>query len=131
MPDPMRTSTSPSTSSAINASRTEGLDTPSCFARSRSGGNRAPAGNSPLLISGRIWSAVSRQKLVGDLPVKAARLDAMERHGRTPRAKCGQEPADEGVQGYLSHRNWSSGITNFDELHLESAFRLGHAPDRP
>jgi len=51
MPDPIRTSTSPSTSSAISASRTDGRDTPSSRARSRSGGNRAPGANSPFLIS--------------------------------------------------------------------------------
>jgi hypothetical protein len=60
MPEPMRTSTSPSTSSAMSASRTDGRDTPSCFARSRSGGRRAPAENSPERIRPRIWSAICR-----------------------------------------------------------------------
>ena len=73
MPEPMRTSTRPSTSSAISASRTDGRDTPSCLARSRSGGRRAPAPNSPD------W--ISAADLVGDLPVQPARFDAVERHG--------------------------------------------------
>ena len=82
----MRTSTSPSTSSAISASRTDGRETPSCFARSRSGGRRAPAENSP-----RPDEAAD---LVGDLPVEAAGLDALERHGgwraRQPTAATGR-----------------------------------------
>src|SRR5437870_5189570 len=47
MPEPMRTSTRPSTSSAISASRTDGRETPSCSARSRSGGKRVPTAYSP------------------------------------------------------------------------------------
>ena len=73
MPDPIRTSTSPSTSSAISASRTLGRDTPSCFARSRSGGSRD---------AGREFAGLDQASdLVGDLPVQAAGLDALERHG--------------------------------------------------
>ncbi len=41
-PEPLRTSTRPSTSSAISASRTDGRDTPNCSARSRSAGRRVP-----------------------------------------------------------------------------------------
>ena len=67
MPEPMRTSTRPSTSSAISASRTDGRDTPSCFARSRSGGSRAPAENSPDAISVRIWSAICRYRRRGSM----------------------------------------------------------------
>src|SRR6185437_6789380 len=63
----MRTSTRPSTSSAISASRTEGLETPSWRARSRSGGSRAPAVYSPLLISARIWSAIWRYSRRGSM----------------------------------------------------------------
>ncbi len=66
-PDPMRTSTQPSTSSAINASRTDGRDTPSFSARSRSGGKRAPTGNSPASISKRSWSAIWRYKRRGSM----------------------------------------------------------------
>ena len=84
MPEPMRTSTRPSTSSAISASRTDGRDTPSCFARSRSGGSRAPGGNSP--------ERISAADLVGDLPVEPAGFDALERHGSgaagSARAAC-------------------------------------------
>ena len=73
MPDPMRTSTRPSTSSAISASRTDGLETPSCLARSRSGGSRAPAGNSP--------ERDQLADLIGDLPIQSARFDTLEGHG--------------------------------------------------
>ncbi len=73
MPDPIRTSTRPSTSSAISASRTDGRDTPSCFARSRSGGSRAP---------GRVFArADEAADLLGDLPIEPAGFDALERHG--------------------------------------------------
>ena len=60
--------------------------------------------------------------LVGDLPIQAAGLDAVERHGKTPRARRGTKALKRGVQGYLSHRKWSSGITNLLSA-LESAFR--------
>ena len=48
-------------------SRTDGRETPSCRARSRSGGNREPAGNSPLLIRPRIWSAICRYNRRGSM----------------------------------------------------------------
>src|SRR5437867_8190870 len=67
MPEPPRTSTRPSTSSAISASRTEGRETPSFAARSRSVGSRVPTGNSPALISARNWSAICRYSRRGSM----------------------------------------------------------------
>ena len=58
MPEPMRTPTTPSISSTISGSRTEGRETPSCSARSRSGGSCAPAAYSPRSSSPRSWSAI-------------------------------------------------------------------------
>ena len=73
MPEPMRTSTQPSTSSAISASRTDGRLTPSWRARSRSAGSRLPAANSPAVISAA--------QLLGDLAVQALRFDGLQGHG--------------------------------------------------
>ena len=53
IPEPGRTSTYPSTSKAISASRMEGRETPNCFASSRSAGRRLPVENSPAAISDR------------------------------------------------------------------------------
>ena len=64
-PEPVRTSTQPSTSRAIRASRTEGRLTPSCLARSRSAGKRLPAVNSPLQMSERNCSAICRYRRLG------------------------------------------------------------------
>ena len=78
MPEPIRTSTMPSTSSAISASRTDGRDTPSWRARSRSGGSRAPGG--------KFAAPDQAADLVGDLAVETARFDALERHCGGPGA---------------------------------------------
>jgi hypothetical protein len=60
MPDPTLMLMRPSTSSAMSASRTLGLDTDMASARSRSDGSRLPTGNSPELIRPRICSAICR-----------------------------------------------------------------------
>src|SRR5438477_5013012 len=46
----------------MSASRTDGRLTPSCFARSRSGGRRSPASYSPFSMSAAIWSAICRYR---------------------------------------------------------------------
>jgi len=66
-PEPVRTSTQLSTSSAISASRTDGRLTPSCWARSRSAGRRSPAANSPLAMSARNCSAICRYRRCGSI----------------------------------------------------------------
>jgi hypothetical protein len=53
MPEPTRIRTRPSTSSAINASRTVGRDTFNCSAISRSVGSFEPTAYSPLSINAR------------------------------------------------------------------------------
>jgi hypothetical protein len=112
-PEPVRTSTQPSTSSAISASRTEGRLTPSCLARSRSAGNRVsrPA-NSP--------AAISAAQLLGDLPVQALGFDGLQGHGEV-----------EG-KGLRVSQNWPSGQTNLEchELHkTPSGKTLNGTPD--
>src|SRR5438094_922656 len=50
IPEPGRSSTYPSTSKAISASRMDGRETPNRSASSRSAGRRLPGGNPPAAI---------------------------------------------------------------------------------
>ena len=60
MPEPIRTSTRPCTSSAMMASRTAVRLTEKRSASARSDGRRVPGGNSPSRTSSTIFSASSR-----------------------------------------------------------------------
>ncbi len=107
MPEPMRTSTRPSTSSAINASRTDGLDTPSCRARSRSGGSRCPAVYSPERTSERIWSAICRYSRRGSI----LWMGMVE--GRAVFAGAMRAGSLRACVAKQNTPIWSSGLTNF------------------
>ena len=60
-------------SKAISASRMEGRETPNCFASSRSAGRR---------LRSKTLRLQSRPDLIGDLQVKAARLDDLYSYGK-------------------------------------------------
>ena len=121
MPEPMRTSTSPSTSSAISASRTDGRDTPSCLARSRSGGK--PRARRELAALDQRRGSGRRSAGTGG----GARCSGTAWEAR--RARCGPRPARNGVckatfgtiSGQVVLPIWSRGA-------LESGFRRVSVP---
>jgi hypothetical protein len=78
MPEPVRTSITPSTSKAMSASRTEGRLKPSCVAKSRSAGSREPTANSPEEINPWICLAIWRYSLWGSMDFKAQGIRGLD-----------------------------------------------------